>query len=42
LGGGKTKVTITEFGWLAEGVMIERSQRGLEQTLANIDKMLSE
>jgi uncharacterized protein YndB with AHSA1/START domain len=42
LGGGKTKVTITEFGWLAEGVMIERSQRGLEQTLANIDKVLSE
>jgi uncharacterized protein YndB with AHSA1/START domain len=42
LGGGKTKVTITEFGWLAGGVMIERSQRGLEQTLANIDKVLSE
>ena len=42
LGGGKTKVTITEFGWLAGGVMIERSQSGLEQTLANIDKVLSE
>lgn len=42
LGGGRTKVTITEFGWLAGGVMIERSQRGLEQTLANIDEVLSE
>lgn len=42
LGDGNTKVTITEFGWLAEGVMIERSRRGLEQTLANIDEVLSE
>ena len=42
LGGGKTKVTITEFGWLAGDVMIKRSQRGLEQTLANVDKVLSE
>jgi uncharacterized protein YndB with AHSA1/START domain len=42
LGGGKTKVTITEFGWLAGGEMIERSQRGLEQTLANIDEVVSE
>jgi uncharacterized protein YndB with AHSA1/START domain len=42
LGGGKTEVTITEFGWLAGGDMIERSRRGLEQTLANIDEVLSE
>ena len=42
LGGGKTKVTITEFGWPAGGVMVERSRRGLEQTLATIDKVLSE
>ena len=42
LGGGKTKVTITEFGWPAGDVMVERSRRGLEQTLANIDKVLSE
>lgn len=42
LGDGKTKVTVTEFGWLAEGVMIERSRRGLEETLANIDQVLSE
>ena len=40
LGDGKTRVTITESGWLAGGVMIERSRRGLEQTLANIDKEL--
>jgi len=40
LGSGKTEVTITEFGWLARGVMMERSQHGLEQTLANIDKIL--
>lgn len=42
LGDGKTRVTITEFGWRAGGVMIERSRRGLEQTLANIDKVLSD
>jgi uncharacterized protein YndB with AHSA1/START domain len=42
LGGGKTKVTIAEHGWLAGGVMVERSRRGLEQTLANIDKVLLE
>lgn len=42
LGGGRTKVTVTEFGWLAGGVMIERSRRGLEQTLAIIDNVLSE
>ena len=40
LGDGKTNVTITEFGWQADGVMIERSRRGLEQTLENIDKVL--
>ena len=40
--GNKTKVTVTEFGWLAEGVMLERSRNGLEQTLNNIDKVLSE
>ena len=42
LGGEKTKVTITEFGWVTGGIMIERSRRGLEQTLTNIDKVLSE
>jgi uncharacterized protein YndB with AHSA1/START domain len=42
LGGGKTLVTITEAGWLAGGEMIERSRRGLEQTLGNLDKLLSE
>ena len=42
VGGGKTRVTITEFGWPAGDVMVERSRRGLEQTLANIDKVLSE
>jgi uncharacterized protein YndB with AHSA1/START domain len=42
LGDGKTKVTITEFGWLAGGVMVERSRRGLEETLSNIDRVLSE
>jgi uncharacterized protein YndB with AHSA1/START domain len=42
LGDGKTKVTITEFGWLAGGVMVERSRRGLEQTLSNIDTVLSD
>jgi uncharacterized protein YndB with AHSA1/START domain len=42
LGGEKTKVAITEFGWQAGGVMIERSRRGLEQTLRNIDKVLSD
>jgi uncharacterized protein YndB with AHSA1/START domain len=42
LGGRETEVTITEFGWLAGGDMIERSRRGLEQTLANIDEVLSE
>lgn len=40
LGNGKTEVTITEFGWQADGIMIERSKRGLEQTLVNIDKVL--
>jgi hypothetical protein len=40
LGDGKTKVTITEFGWLAGGIMVERSRHGLEQTLSNIDKVL--
>jgi uncharacterized protein YndB with AHSA1/START domain len=40
LDGGKTKITITEFGWLTEGVMIERSRNGLEQTFANIDRMV--
>ena len=40
-GSGQTKVIITEFGWLADGVMIERSREGLEQTLKNIDKVLS-
>ncbi len=38
----KTKVTITEFGWLADGIMLERSRRGLEQTLLNIDKVLED
>ncbi len=38
----KTKVIITEFGWRAGGEMIERSKRGPEQTLRNIDKVLSE
>ncbi len=38
----KTLITITEFGWPTGGVMIERSKRGLEQTLANIDRVLSE
>jgi uncharacterized protein YndB with AHSA1/START domain len=38
---GKTNITITEFGWQADGVMIERSKRGLEQILVNIDKILS-
>jgi uncharacterized protein YndB with AHSA1/START domain len=42
VGRSKTKVTITEFGWLAEGVMAARSRNGLEQTLANIDKLLLE
>jgi uncharacterized protein YndB with AHSA1/START domain len=42
VGGGRTKITVTESGWLAGGDMIERSRRGLEQTLANIDKVLSE
>jgi uncharacterized protein YndB with AHSA1/START domain len=37
---GGTEVTITEFGWEDGGVMIDRSRRGLEQTLANIDKVL--
>lgn len=41
-GDGTTKVTITEFGWLADGVMLERSKAGLQQTLANIDRALSE
>ncbi len=40
LGDGKTKVTITEYGWHPDGIMIERSRRGLEQTLSNIDKVL--
>jgi uncharacterized protein YndB with AHSA1/START domain len=39
---GRTEVTITEFGWLAGGVMLERSRRGLEQTLSNIEKVLSD
>lgn len=42
LGDGKTKVTVTEFGWPVGDVMIERSRRGLEQTLTNIDKVLCE
>lgn len=42
LGDGTTKVTITESGWLADGVMLERSKAGLQQTLANIDRVLSE
>lgn len=42
VGEGKTKVTITEFGWLAEGVMEARSRKGLEQTLANMDELLLE
>ena len=42
LGDGRTEVTITEFGWLAGGVMVERSRRGLEQTLSNIDRVLSD
>lgn len=42
LGNGRTKVTVTERGWLAGGVMAERSRRGLEQTLANIEKLLAE
>lgn len=41
LGDGKTKVTITELDWPAKGFMVERSRRGLEQTLVNIDKVLS-
>ena len=40
--GNKTRVTVTELGWLAEGIMAERSRNGLEQTLANIEKALSE
>lgn len=42
LGNGKTRVTVTEFGWPAGDVMVERSRRGLDQTLANIDKVLRE
>jgi uncharacterized protein YndB with AHSA1/START domain len=42
LGDGKTKVTVTEFGWLAGSAMVERSRRGLEQTLSNIDRVLSD
>jgi uncharacterized protein YndB with AHSA1/START domain len=42
LGPGRTKVTVTERGWLAGGTMAERSRRGLEQTLANIDRLLAE
>lgn len=42
LGDGRTKVTVTERGWLAGGVMAERSRRGLEQTLANIDRLLAD
>jgi uncharacterized protein YndB with AHSA1/START domain len=42
LGDGRTRVTITEFGWIAGGVMVERSRRGLEQTLSNIDRVLSD
>ena len=42
LGGARTQVTVTESGWLAGGVMIEHSRLGLEQTLANIDEVLSE
>lgn len=42
LGNGTTKVTVTERGWLAGGIMAERSRRGLEQTLANIDRLLAE
>ncbi|HUR26101.1 MAG TPA: SRPBCC domain-containing protein [Candidatus Thermoplasmatota archaeon] len=42
LGDGRTKVTVTERGWLAGGVMAERSRRGLEQTLANIERLLAD
>lgn len=42
LGDGRTKVTVTERGWLADGVMAERSRRGLEQTLANIERVLAD
>lgn len=38
----KTKVTITEYGWRADGVMLERSKRGLEQTLINVEKVLKD
>jgi len=41
LGNGATGLIITEFGWQARGIMIERSKRGLEQTLANIDKVFN-
>lgn len=40
-GNGKTGITITEFGWRADGVMIERSKRGLKQILANMENVLS-
>lgn len=42
LGNGTTKVVVTERGWPSGSVMLERSRRGLEQTLANIAAVLAQ
>jgi uncharacterized protein YndB with AHSA1/START domain len=39
--GGRTEITVTEFGWTA-GQMMEMSKLGLEQTLNKMDALLKE